>query len=52
MVLQSLGITRLKELAVKTEGEVLKSKNCNRLSLKELKEVLAEHGLTFGMNFD
>ena len=48
-VLLNLGITHLSQLSRMTESEYLKTKNTGRKSLKEMVEVLAEHGLTFGM---
>jgi DNA-directed RNA polymerase subunit alpha len=36
----------------KTEAEMLKTKNFGRKSLSEIKDILSEYGLTFGMNLD
>jgi DNA-directed RNA polymerase subunit alpha len=40
------------ELVQKTEAEMLKTKNFGRKSLNEIKEILAEMGLSFGMKLD
>ncbi|MCD6153098.1 MAG: DNA-directed RNA polymerase subunit alpha [Syntrophobacterales bacterium] len=50
--LKNAGIHRIGELVQKTEAEMLKTKNFGRKSLNEIKEILAEMGLTFGMNID
>jgi DNA-directed RNA polymerase subunit alpha len=53
--LQNAGIKYIGELVQKTEAEMLKTKNFGRKSLNEIKEILAEMGLSFGMkleNFD
>lgn len=47
--LRNAGIRHVGELVVKTESELLKLNNFGRRSLKEIKEVLAPMGLTFGM---
>jgi DNA-directed RNA polymerase subunit alpha len=47
--LKTAKIRTLGELARKTESELLLGKNFGRKSLNELKEVLAEFGLHFGM---
>ena len=36
----------------KTEAEMLKTKNFGRKSLSEIKDILAENGLTFGMKLE
>jgi DNA-directed RNA polymerase subunit alpha len=36
----------------RTEAEMLKTKNFGRKSLNEIKELLAEMGLTLGMKID
>ena len=36
----------------KTEAEMLKTKNFGRKSLKEIKEILAEMGLSLGMKLE
>ncbi len=53
--LQNADIRLIGHLVQKTEAEMLKTKNFGRKSLKEIKEVLAEMGLSLGMkikNFD
>ncbi len=40
------------DLVQKTESEMLKTKNFGRKSLKEIKEILAEMGLSLGMKLD
>ena len=50
--LKNAGILRIGELVQKTEAEMLKTKNFGRKSLNEIKEILAEMGLTLGMNID
>jgi DNA-directed RNA polymerase subunit alpha len=50
--LKNAGIELIGELAQKTEAEMLKTKNFGRKSLNEVKEVLAELGLSFGMKLD
>jgi hypothetical protein len=47
--LQSMGIRTIRELVQKSEVDMLESKNFGRKSLIELKELLAEMGLSFGM---
>jgi DNA-directed RNA polymerase subunit alpha len=47
--LQNAGIKLIGELVQKTEAEMLKTKNFGRKSLKEIKEILAEMGLSLGM---
>lgn len=47
--LQNAGIEYIWQLVEKTEGEMLKTKNFGRKSLNEIKELLAEHGLSLGM---
>lgn len=47
--LKNAGIHLIGELVQKTEAEMLKTKNFGRKSLGEIKDILAEHGLTFGM---
>ena len=48
--LKSSNITTIHELVVKTEAEMLKTKNFGRKSLNEIKEFLEEMGLRLGMN--
>jgi DNA-directed RNA polymerase subunit alpha len=47
--LQNAGIKYIGELVQKTEPEMLKTKNFGRKSLNEIKEILREMGLDFGM---
>ena len=42
--LQNANISLIGELVQKTEQEMLKTKNFGRKSLKEIKEILSEHG--------
>jgi len=48
--LKSSNIGFIHELVVKTEAEMLKTKNFGRKSLNEIKEFLEEMGLRLGMN--
>ena len=50
--LQNANIRYIGELVQRSEGEMLKTKNFGRKSLKEIKEILAEMGLTLGMKLD
>ncbi|MBI4632858.1 MAG: DNA-directed RNA polymerase subunit alpha [Deltaproteobacteria bacterium] len=50
--LKNAGINLIGELVQKTEAEMLKTKNFGRKSLSEIKEILAEIGLGFGMKLD
>ncbi len=50
--LKNADIKTIGELVQKTEGEMLKTKNFGRKSLNEIKEILAEMGLSFGMKLD
>ncbi|HOJ51711.1 MAG TPA: DNA-directed RNA polymerase subunit alpha [Syntrophales bacterium] len=50
--LKNAGINLIGELVQKTEAEMLKTKNFGRKSLNEIKDILAEHGLSFGMKLD
>ena len=50
--LKNAGIELIGELVQKTEEDMLKTKNFGRKSLSEMKEVLAELGLEFGMKLD
>jgi DNA-directed RNA polymerase subunit alpha len=50
--LKNAGITIIGELVQKTEAEMLKTKNFGRKSLNEIKEILTEAGLSFGMKLD
>jgi DNA-directed RNA polymerase subunit alpha len=48
--LKNADIRTLRDLVQKTEPEMLKTKNFGKKSLQEIKEVLAEKGLTLGMD--
>ncbi|MBU1240427.1 DNA-directed RNA polymerase subunit alpha [Myxococcota bacterium] len=50
--LQNANIKYIGQLVQKSEVEMLKTKNFGRKSLKEIKEILAEMGLTLGMKLD
>src|SRR5687768_7866692 len=50
--LQNANIKYIGELVEKSESEMLKTKNFGRKSLKEIKEILAEMGLSLGMKLD
>ena len=50
--LKNANIQTIGELVTKTEGQMLKTKNFGRKSLNEIKEILADMGLSFGMNLD
>ena len=50
--LQAANIKFIGDLVQKSESEMLKTKNFGRKSLKEIKELLAEMGLTLGMKLD
>ncbi|MGD8859180.1 MAG: DNA-directed RNA polymerase subunit alpha [Myxococcales bacterium] len=50
--LQNANIHLIGELVQRTEAEMLKTKNFGRKSLKEIKEILAEMGLSLGMRVD
>ena len=50
--LKNANIKTIKELAVKTESEILKTKNFGKKSLLEIKQVLNSMGFDFGMNLD
>ena len=50
--LQNANIRYIGELVQKTESEMLKTKNFGRKSLKEIKEILSEMGLSLGMKLD
>jgi DNA-directed RNA polymerase subunit alpha len=50
--LKNANIRSIGELVQKTEAEMLKTKNFGRKSLNEIKEILAEMGLTLGMKLD
>lgn len=50
--LQNAGIKYIGELVQRSEGEMLKTKNFGRKSLNEIKEILHEMGLDFGMRLE
>jgi len=50
--LQNANIKYIYELVQKTEAEMLKTKNFGRKSLNEIKDILAEMGLSLGMKLD
>jgi DNA-directed RNA polymerase subunit alpha len=50
--LQNANITLIGELVQRTEQDMLKTKNFGRKSLKEIKEILANMGLSLGMKID
>jgi len=50
--LQNANIRLIGELVQRSEGEMLKTKNFGRKSLKEIKEILSEMGLSLGMRID
>ncbi len=50
--LQQANIKTIGDLVQKSEGEMLKTKNFGRKSLKEIKEILAEMGLSLGMKLE
>jgi DNA-directed RNA polymerase subunit alpha len=50
--LKNAGINSIGELVQKTEAEMLKTKNFGRKSLSEIKDILNEYGLNFGMTLE
>jgi DNA-directed RNA polymerase subunit alpha len=50
--LNNANITSVGQLAMKSEAEMLKYRNFGKKSLNEIKDKLAELGLTLGMKFD
>lgn len=50
--LQNANIRFIGELVQKTEAEMLKTKNFGRKSLKEIKEILSDMGLSLGMKLE
>lgn len=50
--LKNANIRYIGELVVRTEAEMLKTKNFGRKSLNEIKEILSEMGLSLGMKID
>jgi DNA-directed RNA polymerase subunit alpha len=50
--LKNANIRTIGDLVVKTEADMLKTKNFGRKSLNEIKDILAEMGLGLGLNID
>jgi len=50
--LKNANIKTIGDLVVKSESEMLKTKNFGRKSLNEIKDILAEMGLSLGMDVD
>lgn len=50
--LKNAGIKLIGELVARTEAEMLKTQNFGRKSLNEIKDVLADMGLTLGMTLE
>ncbi len=50
--LKNADIRYIGELVQKSEGEMLKTKNFGRKSLNEIKDILVEMGLGFGIQLD
>ena len=50
--LKNANIQTIADLVQKTEAEMLRTKNFGRKSLNEIKEILGNLSLTFGMRFD
>ena len=50
--LKNAQIHTIRDLVQMSEPEILKMKNFGRKSLKEIKEILAEMGLSLGMKLD
>jgi DNA-directed RNA polymerase subunit alpha len=50
--LKNADIRLIGDLVTKTEAEMLKTKNFGRKSLNEIKDILAEMGLSLGMSID
>ena len=50
--LQNANITLIGELVQRSEQDMLKTKNFGRKSLKEIKEILQNMGLSLGMKID
>jgi DNA-directed RNA polymerase subunit alpha len=50
--LKNADIHKIYQLVSRTEAEMLKTKNFGRKSLNEIKEVLAEMGLSLGMKLE
>jgi len=50
--LKNADIRTIRNLVQRSEAEMLKTKNFGRKSLNEIKEILAEMGLSLGMKLD
>jgi DNA-directed RNA polymerase subunit alpha len=50
--LKNANIQTIRELVVRSEPEMLKTKNFGRKSLNEIKDILTRMGLSLGMKFD
>ncbi|MCI0656744.1 MAG: DNA-directed RNA polymerase subunit alpha, partial [Acidobacteria bacterium] len=50
--LKNAEIRTIRDLVQRTEAEMLRTKNFGRKSLNEIKEILAEMGLSLGMKVD
>jgi DNA-directed RNA polymerase subunit alpha len=50
--LQNANIKTIGDLVQRTEADMLKTKNFGRKSLKEIKDTLAEMGLSLGMKLE
>ena len=50
--LENANIKFIGELVTRTEADMLKTKNFGRKSLNEIKDILAEMGLSLGMKID
>jgi len=50
--LKNANIKTIYDLVTKSESEMLKTKNFGRKSLNEIKDILAEMGLSLGMSID
>jgi DNA-directed RNA polymerase subunit alpha len=50
--LEAANIVTIRDLVIKTEQDMLKYRNFGRKSLNEIKDILAEMGLSFGMVLD
>ena len=50
--LKNANIKTIGDLVTRSEGEMLKTKNFGRKSLNEIKDILAEMGLSLGMEVD
>jgi DNA-directed RNA polymerase subunit alpha len=50
--LKNANIQTIRDLVQKTEAEMLRTKNFGRKSLNEIKEILGQMGLQFGMKLD